>query len=62
MGNKSRTGMKASEEEKIKRANSLRGRKLSPEHIQSLRMGSHNRHHVKKGIKNSECKLCQGIQ
>jgi group I intron endonuclease len=63
MGNKSRTGMKASAEEIRKRSEALKGRKLSEEHVQSLRIGSHNRYHVKKGVINPECKLCQqGIQ
>lgn len=62
MGNKSRTGMRASEEEKRKRADSLRGRKLSAEHIQSLKIGSHNRYHVKCGIVNPKCSLCNKTQ
>ncbi len=62
MGNKSRTGMKASDEEIRKRSASLMGRKLSVAHIRSLKVGSHNRYHVKRGIINPECELCKGIQ
>lgn len=62
MGNKSRTGMKASAEEIRKRSDSLMGRKLSECHVSSLKIGSHNRWHARRNIINPECKLCQGIQ
>jgi group I intron endonuclease len=58
MGNKSRTGQKASEEEKRKRAGSLRGRKLSIQHVESLKLGSHRRYHTNRGIKKVGCKFC----
>ena len=60
MGNKSRTGMKASPEEIRKRSETLTGRKLSEEHIRSLEAGSHNRWHVNRNIKKAGCKLCEG--
>lgn len=58
MGNKSRTGMKDTPESIKKRADSLRGIKLSAEHIRSLKVGSHRRYHVNRGIKKVGCKLC----
>jgi group I intron endonuclease len=60
MGNKSRTGMKDTPESIKKRADSLRGRKLSATHRLSLRVGQHNRLHTNKGIKNPKCEFCQG--
>jgi len=59
IGNKSRTGMKASDEEIRKRSATLTGRKLSEEHKQSLRLGSHRRYHVNRNIKNPQCLLCR---
>jgi group I intron endonuclease len=58
MGNKSRTGMTDTPESIKKRADSLRGRKLSLAHRLSLRIGQHNRLHTKKGIKNPKCEFC----
>jgi group I intron endonuclease len=59
MDNKSRTGMKDTEASIQKRANSLRGKKLSPAHIRSLRIGSHNRRHTKKGVLDLNCEFCK---
>jgi group I intron endonuclease len=53
-------GIPRSLEVKEKISKTHMGKVLSDFHIQQLKLGSHNRWHVKKGIVNPECKLCQG--
>jgi group I intron endonuclease len=60
MGNKSRTGMKSSKTTRERISSSLLGKPLSESHIQKLKIGGHNRWHVKRNINNPKCKLCQG--
>lgn len=55
-------GVPRTEETKRRISEGHRGQVLSLSHIAGLRIGSHRRWHLSKGIKNPQCVLCQGVQ
>jgi group I intron endonuclease len=54
-------GIPRSEETKRKISESRLGKALSDSHVVALKIGSHNRWHIKRNIKNPECELCKGV-
>jgi len=59
LGNSHATGAVRSLEYRKKLSDIFKGRPLSEHHVAALKVGSHNRHHTRKGIVNPNCKLCQ---